>query len=136
MDKIMLSRVKNLYREYPSKFWLVVAVSFIDRTGGTMLFPFFSLYITWKFNVGMTQAGIVLGIFATFGRWGVNRQIWPAQAYHLWSGFQRAEHAFTGLCHRIEGALSSGCYHRTPVQYCRTGPSSDDCRHFTGKAAG
>jgi MFS family permease len=63
----MLSKLKNLYREYPSQFWLVVGVSFIDRVGGTMLFPFFSLYITWKFGVGMTQAGIVLGIFAAFG---------------------------------------------------------------------
>ncbi len=63
----MLSKIKNIYREYPSKFWLVVGVSFIDRVGGTMLFPFFSLYITWKFNVGMTQAGIVLGLFAAFG---------------------------------------------------------------------
>ena len=35
-----------------------------------MLFPFFSLYITQKFNVGMTQAGIVLGIFALSGLFG------------------------------------------------------------------
>jgi MFS family permease len=63
----MFSKLKNLYREYPSQFWLVVGVSFIDRVGGTMLFPFFSLYITWKFGVGMTQAGIVLGLFAAFG---------------------------------------------------------------------
>lgn len=63
----MFTRLKTTYNEYPQKFWLVVAVSFIDRVGGTMLFPFFSLYITWKFNVGMTQAGIVLGIFSAFG---------------------------------------------------------------------
>ncbi len=66
----MFSKLNKIYREYPSKFWLVVGVSFIDRTGGTMLFPFFSLYITWKFNVGMTEAGIVLGIFAAFGMVG------------------------------------------------------------------
>jgi len=40
---------------------------YIDRIGGTLLFPFFSLYITQKFNVGMTQAGIVLGTFSAFG---------------------------------------------------------------------
>jgi hypothetical protein len=39
-----------------------------DEThGGTLLFPFFSLYITQKFGVGMTQAGIVLGSFSAFG---------------------------------------------------------------------
>jgi len=66
----MLTRLKNIYHEYSPKFWLVVGVSFIDGIGGTMLFPFFSLYITWKFGVGMTQAGIVLGIFSIFGMVG------------------------------------------------------------------
>ena len=66
----MLYRLRSTYREYSPQFWLVVGVSFIDRIGGTMLFPFFSLYITWKFDVGMTQAGIVLGIFSAFGMVG------------------------------------------------------------------
>jgi MFS family permease len=66
----MFSRLKKTYYEYPKKFWIVVGVSFIDRVGGTMLFPFFSLYITWKFDVGMTTAGIVLGIFSAFGMIG------------------------------------------------------------------
>lgn len=48
----------------------MVGVSFIDHVGGTLLFPFFSLYITQKFNVGMTQAGIVLGLFSIFGLLG------------------------------------------------------------------
>ena len=55
--------IKKIAKEFPRKFWLVVGVSFIDHVGGTMLFPFFSLYITQKFNVGMTEAGIVLGSF-------------------------------------------------------------------------
>ena len=56
--------LKKIYREFPNRFWVVVAVSFIDRVGGTLLFPFFSLYITQKFGVGMTQAGLVLGLFS------------------------------------------------------------------------
>ena len=62
--------LKKIYREFPRKFWMVVAVSFIDRVGGTLLFPFFSLYITQKFGVGMTQAGLVLGLFSIFGLFG------------------------------------------------------------------
>ena len=62
-----MNRLQSIYREFPQKFWLVVMVSFIDRVGGTLLFPFFSLYITQKFGVGMTQAGIILGIFSIFG---------------------------------------------------------------------
>jgi MFS family permease len=43
---------------------------FVDRVGGTLIFPFFALYITQKFNVGMTQAGILLGIFSFSGMIG------------------------------------------------------------------
>lgn len=63
----IITRVRNIYHEFPPKFWAVVGVSFIDHVGGTLLFPFFSLYITQKFHVGMTQAGIVLGLFSAFG---------------------------------------------------------------------
>jgi MFS family permease len=66
----MFSRISNIYHEYPSKFWMVVGVMFVDRVGGTMLFPFFSLYITQKFGVGMTQAGIILGFFSIFSMLG------------------------------------------------------------------
>lgn len=63
----MLNRLKQIYHEFPRLFWVVVGVSFIDRIGGTLLFPFFALYITQKFNVGMTQAGILLGMSSLFG---------------------------------------------------------------------
>jgi MFS family permease len=63
----MFQRIRKIYDDFPQKFWVVVVVSFIDRIGGTILWPFFSLYITQKFNVGMTQAGLVLGTFSAFG---------------------------------------------------------------------
>ncbi|MEW5872768.1 MAG: MFS transporter [Chloroflexota bacterium] len=66
----MLAPIKKIYTEFPQKFWIVVGVSFIDRVGGTLLFPFFSLYITQEFQVGMTQAGIILGTFSIFGLFG------------------------------------------------------------------
>jgi MFS family permease len=66
----MFSKLRKIYHEYPSRFWTVVGVMFIDRVGGTMLFPFFSLYITQKFSVGMTQAGVILGFFSIFGMIG------------------------------------------------------------------
>ena len=66
----MFSGLRNIYTEFPSRFWMVVGVRFIDRIGGTMLFPFFSLYITEKFSVGMTQAGIILGFFSIFSMLG------------------------------------------------------------------
>jgi len=62
--------LKKIVKDFPRKFWVVVGVSFIDHVGGTMLFPFFSLYITEKFNVGMTEAGIILGLFSISGLFG------------------------------------------------------------------
>jgi MFS family permease len=58
------SNFRKVYNEFPSRFWAVTGVSFIDSVGGTLLFPFFALYITQKFNVGMTEAGLVLGTFS------------------------------------------------------------------------
>lgn len=63
----MFTRLHKIYHEFPRLFWVVVAVRFIDGIGGTLLFPFFALYITQKFGVGMTQAGILLGISSLFG---------------------------------------------------------------------
>jgi len=63
----MFTRLNKIYHEFPRLYWVVVAVRFIDGIGGTLLFPFFALYITQKFDVGMTQAGILLGISSLFG---------------------------------------------------------------------
>lgn len=63
----MLTRFNKIYFEFPRLFWVVVAIRFVDGIGGTLLFPFFALYITQKFSVGMTQAGILLGISSLFG---------------------------------------------------------------------
>ena len=63
----MFDRILKIYHEFPRLFWVVVAISFIDRIGNTLLFPFFALYITQKFSVGMTQAGILLGMSSLFG---------------------------------------------------------------------
>ena len=63
----MLKNLRSTFYEYPTKFWILVAAMFVDRVGGTLIFPFFALYITQKFDVGMTQAGILIGIFSFSG---------------------------------------------------------------------
>jgi len=63
----MFTRLNKVYHEFPALFWTVVTVRFVDGIGGTLLFPFFALYITAKFNVGMLEAGILLGMSSLFG---------------------------------------------------------------------
>jgi MFS family permease len=59
-----LNRLRRIYGEYPGKFWALVGISFIDAVGGALLFPFLSLYITARFGVGMTEVGVLFGLFS------------------------------------------------------------------------
>ena len=60
----MLGKIKTTYKEYPSAFKVLVLASFIDMVGGALLFPFFALYITERFGVGMIQVGILFTLFS------------------------------------------------------------------------
>lgn len=63
----MLNNIKKMYNRFPSLFWVVAFTLFIDSIGSTLLFPFLALYITQKFGVGMTQAGILIGMSSLAG---------------------------------------------------------------------
>ncbi len=62
--KNLFENWKNIYNEYPRTFWVLIAVSFVDQIGGALLFPFFALYVTMKFNVGMTEVGYLFAFFS------------------------------------------------------------------------
>jgi len=66
----MINRLRSTYREYPQTFWVLVGASFIDTIGRTAMIPFFALYVTEKFDVGMTEAGILFAIFSLAGFFG------------------------------------------------------------------
>jgi len=60
----MLKKLTGLYNSLPGSFWTLALGMFVDRLGGALIFPFFALYITQHFNVGMTQVGILFAFFA------------------------------------------------------------------------
>lgn len=60
----MRRRLRSIYQEYPPIFWGILGTMFIDRLGGALIFPFFALYITSKYGVGMTQVGILFTIIS------------------------------------------------------------------------
>lgn len=62
-----MNRLEQLYRQFPKGFWIIVGVHFVDKIGATLVFPFFALYITGEFGVGMTEAGILLGLLSLAG---------------------------------------------------------------------
>jgi len=59
-----LERIRSIYDEYPRQFWVLILGTFIDHVGGALMFPFFTLYITRRFNVGMTEVGVIFGLFS------------------------------------------------------------------------
>jgi len=63
----MITKYTQAVKRFPAKFWVLVGASFIDSLGSTTVFPFFALYITQKFNIGMSDAGILLGVFSVSG---------------------------------------------------------------------
>jgi hypothetical protein len=51
----------TLYHEYPHTFWMVAAITLVDRMVGALIFPFLALYITSKFSLGMRDVRALLG---------------------------------------------------------------------------
>lgn len=63
----MLSSLRRTYAEFPRPFWLLIAASFIDLTGGFLIMPFFSLFLTEKFSISLVQVAGIFAIWATAG---------------------------------------------------------------------
>ncbi len=59
-----MNRITSIYHEFPKTFWTLIAAMFIDGLGGALIFPFLSLYVTQKFDVGLTEVGWMFFIFA------------------------------------------------------------------------
>ena len=66
----MIEKTKGVFKQYPGNFWVLISVNFIDRVGGALIFPFLSLYITSKFNVGMTEVGLVMMVYSASAFFG------------------------------------------------------------------
>ncbi len=52
---------------FPRTFKIIIITTFIDRLGGSMLFPFFALYLTDRFEVGLSEVGWLFLIFSITG---------------------------------------------------------------------
>jgi MFS family permease len=64
------NRLRGVYDDYPKPFWTLTLATFIDAVGGALIFPFLSLYITNRFQVGMTEVGILFGLFSAASIFG------------------------------------------------------------------
>lgn len=60
----MLKNLRTQFNTFPLTFRILVGGTFIDRIGGALIFPFLSLYVAQKFNVGMTEVGLLFGVWS------------------------------------------------------------------------
>ena len=63
----MFENAIKIFNEYPRAFWTYNVIVFIDRLGGFMLYPFFALYLTQKYDIGMATVGLLFAIFSISG---------------------------------------------------------------------
>jgi MFS family permease len=61
---VLCKRIRSVYDDYPSQFWVLVFAMFIDVLGRTILNPFLVLYATRRFDVGMTEIGVLFGLMS------------------------------------------------------------------------
>jgi MFS family permease len=66
----MLSSLRRTYLEFPRPFWLLITASFIDLTGGFLIMPFFSLFLTEKFEISLVQVAGIFAIWSIAGMFG------------------------------------------------------------------
>ena len=60
----MIKNFRDQYLKFPRTFRILLFSTFIDRLGGALIFPFLSLYVAQKFNVGMTKVGVIFGVWS------------------------------------------------------------------------
>lgn len=63
----MLAKLRNQFQAYPLPFQILILGTFIDRVGSALIFPFLSLYVAQRFNVSMTEIGLLFGIWSVSG---------------------------------------------------------------------
>src|SRR5215207_1384823 len=109
--KYIFGNIRKTYNEFPRLFWVVVMTRFIDALGDTILFPFFALYVTQKFGVGMAQAGILLGMKSFFTLIG------SAAGGAFTDRFGRRKIILFGLVFSALSSLSLGLVNNINVMY-------------------
>jgi MFS family permease len=98
----IVKRVVGPWQEFPRHFQILMGASFIDRLGGALLFPFFGLYVTDKFKVGMIEVGIIFAI------WAVTSQVGSVVGGALTDKIGRKTMVIFGLVISALSALAMG----------------------------
>lgn len=70
----MISRVKKTIAEYPFQFWVLFCGRFIGSAGGSLVWPFLTIYFRQRLNIPLTTVGFLFA--ASSGMGLVSQFIW------------------------------------------------------------
>jgi MFS family permease len=63
----MVSRIRATISEYPFQFWILFCQRFIGATGGSLVWPFLTVYLRHRLDVSLTTVGFLFAINAGVG---------------------------------------------------------------------
>jgi len=63
----MISRIRNTVAEYPLQFWILFCGRFIGSAGGSIVWPFLSVYLRYRLDIPLTTIGVLFAISSVVG---------------------------------------------------------------------
>jgi len=63
----MISRVKSTIAEYPLQFWVLFCGRFIGSVGGSLVWPFLTIYLRQRLDIPLTTIGVLFAVNAGVG---------------------------------------------------------------------
>lgn len=63
----MISRAKKTIAEYPFQFWILFCGRFIGSAGGSLVWPFMTIYLRQRLNLPLTTVGFLFAISSGVG---------------------------------------------------------------------
>ncbi len=63
----MLWRIRSTISEYPPQFWILVCQRFIGAMGGSLVWPFLTVYLRQRLDIPLTTVGILFAISSGVG---------------------------------------------------------------------
>ncbi len=64
---VSVERIRQTWASYPRQFWLLLAGSLINSSGGSMVWPFLTIYLRQRLNVPLTTVALLLTVNSLAG---------------------------------------------------------------------
>jgi len=63
----LINKLRILYKEYPSQYWLMITGVVISTAGGSMIWPFLLIYASGKLKMPLSTVATLISINAGTG---------------------------------------------------------------------